>query len=188
VNGIMVNIDTDVLGRSSLKRYATFLVALLWGVGLYAESPCPANVKSIPFRSSQRHQVIVQVSLNHAKAYDFLLDTGTQMTVVDQALAAELHLTTAGDANIAGVSLRGQSRFARIDSIEVGNHVSTNQQILVYDMNRLHNAGFAIRGLLGQDFLSQFDVFIDNTHNVLCIDDTGSMEARAKAPGNPKEE
>lgn len=188
VTGIMTHIDTDVLGRSSLKRYATFFVAVLFGATLFAESPCPANVKSVPFHSSQQHQVIVQVSLNHARPHDFLLDTGTQMTVVDQALATELHITTAGDANIAGVSLQGQSKFARLDSLEVGNHFSTNQLVLVYDMNRLQEAGFAIRGLLGQDFLSQFDVFIDNTHNVLCIDDTGAMEARAKARGNPKGE
>ena len=154
-----------------------------FSAGLYAESPCPANVKSVPFRSTQKHQLIVQVSINHAQPSDFLLDTGTQMTVVDQSLAAELHISMTGKANIAGVSLQGQSKFAQLDSLEVGNHGSTNQRVLVYNMNRLQEAGFAIRGLLGQDFLSRFDVFIDNAHNVLCIDDTGALRAGVKGGG-----
>jgi hypothetical protein len=51
---------------------------------------------------------------------------------------------------------------------------------LVYDMNKIQIARFAIRGLLGDDFLSRFNVFIDNAHSVLCIDDTGAMQARVK--------
>ena len=32
-------------------------------------------------------------------------------------------------------------------------------------------------GLLGEDFLSRFNLFIDRAHGVLCIYDTGTMEA-----------
>jgi tetratricopeptide (TPR) repeat protein len=35
-----------------------------------------------------------------------------------------------------------------------------------------------LRGLLGEDFLSRYDVLIDKTHAVLCIDDTGVMLER----------
>lgn len=173
----MAHTQIDVLRWSLLKQFAFLFLATLFCASLQAESPCPANVKSVPFRSSQKHQVIVKVSINHGQPTDFLLDTGTQMTVVDQSLAAELHIPTKGDANVAGVSVQGHSKFAQIDSLEVGNHVSTNQEVLVYNMSPLQQVGFAIRGLLGQDFLSQFDVFIDNAHSVLCIDDTGALRA-----------
>jgi hypothetical protein len=121
--------------------------------------------------------VVVQVSINHRLPADFLLDTGTQMTVIDQSFAAELRLASTGSANIAGVSLQGPTTFARVDSLALGDHVSANQRVLVYNMRGIRQAGFAIRGLLGQDFLSQFDVFIDNAHNVICIDDTGALRA-----------
>lgn len=42
--------------------------------------------------------MIVAVSINHSGPYNFLLDTGTEMTMVDPALAAELHLNTQGSA------------------------------------------------------------------------------------------
>jgi|SRR5215472_5872559 len=164
-----------------MKKFATLFLAALFSAGLHAETPCPANVKAVPFRNGQQHQMIVEVSINHSGPYYFLLDTGTQMTVVDQALAAELHIATTGNANVAGMSLQGDTKLAHLDTLQVGGHELTNQGVLVYDMKNLQGAGFAIRGLLGDDFLSRFDVLIDHAHSVLCIDDTGAMEARVNS-------
>ena len=122
--------------------------------------------------------MIVGVSINHSGPYDFLLDTGTQMTVVDLTLAADLHLRSSGNANVAGVSFQGPALYAKLDRFEVGDHVATNQAVLVYNMKNVQAAGFALRGLLGEDFLSRYDVLIDKAHNVLCIDDTGAMVER----------
>jgi predicted aspartyl protease len=168
-----------------MKKFAALFFAVLLSAGLRAETPCPANVKAVPFSNSEHNQMIVQVSINHAGPYNFLLDTGTQMTVVDQALAAELHIPTTGNANVAGMSLQGDTKFAQLDTLEVGGHVLNNRGVLVYDMKSLQGAGFAIRGLLGDDFLSRFDVFINRAHSVLCIDDTGAMEASVNSAPQP---
>lgn len=161
-----------------------FLAALLPGF-LRAESGCPANVKAIPFRQISQHQMVVSVSINRSGPYDFLIDTGTQMTVVDLSLAANLHLATRGNANVAGASFQGQAMYAQLDRLEVGDHVSLNQGVVVYNMKKLQDAGFALRGLLGEDFLSRFDVVIDKGHSVLCIDDTGAMLQGMKAENSP---
>jgi hypothetical protein len=78
------------------------------------------------------------------------------------------------------MSLQGQIKFAQLEMLKVGDYASAKQRVLVYDMNKIRIARFAIRGLLGDDFLSRFNVFIDNAHSVLCIDDTGAMQARVK--------
>ena len=153
---------------------ALFLAALIPAT-LYAETGCPANVKAVPFHNINRHEMIVAVSINHSGPYAFLLDTGTQVTVVDQSLAAELNLRSTGKADLAGVSVKGAARFAQLDSLEVGDHLVADQGVLVYDMTSVQEAGFGLRGLLGEDFLSRFDVLINNAHKVLCIDDTGAM-------------
>jgi hypothetical protein len=155
---------------------ALFLAALV-SATLHAETGCPANVKAIPFHNINRHEMILAVSINHAGPFAFLLDTGTQMTVVDQSLAAELNLKSTGKADLAGVSVKGAARFAQIDALEVGDHLVADQGVLVYDMSSVQDAGFGVRGLLGEDFLSRFDVLINNTHKVLCMDDTGAMWA-----------
>ena len=65
--------------------------------------------------------------------------------------------------------------FAQLNTLEVGDHVVKDQGVLVYDMKSIQDAGFGLHGLLGEDFLSRFDVVIDKARNVLCIDDTGMM-------------
>ena len=163
-----------------MRHFAFLFVAALLPGSLWAESGCPANVKPIPFQKINQHQMVVAVSINHTGPYDFLLDTGTQMTVVDLSLAANLHLETTGNANVAGASFQGHAVYARLDRLEVGEHVALNQGVVVYNMKNLQDAGFALRGLLGEDFLSSYDVLIDKEHNLLCIDDTGAMLGELK--------
>ena len=74
--------------------------------------------------------------------------------------------------------------FAQIDTLQVGDHVAANQRVLVYDMKGIQAVGFGIHGLLGEDFLSHFDMFIDRAHNSLCIDDTGAMSDGMKRSGS----
>jgi predicted aspartyl protease len=159
----------------NMRFFASLFLAVLFPMMAGAQSGCPAKVKAIPLRKLNEHQMVVGVQINHSGPYDFLIDTGTQMTVVDQALAADLHLATSGAANVAGVSVQGAARYARLDSLELGDHAAANQGVVVYNMKSVQGAGFALRGLLGEDFLSRYDVLIDRTHSVLCIDDTGAM-------------
>ena len=161
----------------TMRRLPALFLAALIPATIHAETGCPANVKAIPFHNINRHEMILAVSINHAGPFAFLLDTGTQMTVVDQSLAAELNLKSTGKADLAGVSLKGAARFAQINALEVGDHLVADQGVLVYDMSSVQEAGFGVRGLLGEDFLSRYDVLINNTHKVLCIDDTGAMRS-----------
>jgi hypothetical protein len=78
------------------------------------------------------------------------------------------------------MSFQGQIKFTQLGVLKLGEYASTNQRVLVYDMNKIQRAKFAIRGLLGQDFLSRFNLFIDNARGVLCIDDSGAMEASVR--------
>jgi hypothetical protein len=160
-----------------MRQLALLVFAAVATAAISAGAQCPARVKAIPFRNVNRHQIVVGVSINHSAPYDFLLDTGTQMTVVDRAVADDLHINTTGAANVAGVSFRGDANFAQIDMLVVGDRAVLNQGVLVYDMSNVQAAGFAIHGLLGEDFLSQFNVFIDNAHHVLCLDSAPVMQA-----------
>lgn len=163
-----------------MRHFAFLFLAAIFPIGLQAQVGCPADVKAIPLHWLNQHQMIVGVSINHSGPYDFLLDTGTQMTVVDLTLAADLHLRSRGNAKVAGVSFQGPALYSKLDQFEVGDHVATNQPVLVYDMKNVQAEGFALRGLLGEDFLSHYDVLIDKAHNVLCIDDTGAMVENMK--------
>jgi hypothetical protein len=126
--------------------------------------------------------MIVAISVNHSGPYNFLLDTGTQMTMIDPSLAAELHLNTQGSAVVAGVAFQAAASFAQLDLLEAGSHAVANQKVLVFDIKNPESIDLHFRGVLGEDFLGQFDVVIDNAHNLLCLDDSAAMRADVKGP------
>jgi hypothetical protein len=162
---------------TSLKWFASLVFTTTMVTVLGAETRCPGNVASLPFRLVNRHQMIVAVSVNRSGPYAFLLDTGMQITAVDPSVAAELHLEPRGVAVVAGAGSRESASYAQVDLLEAGSQSVSNQRVLVYDVQNLH-----IQGILGEDFLEHFDVLIDNGHNLLCLDSSGAMRAKVKGP------
>jgi hypothetical protein len=129
--------------------------------------------------------MIVAVSVNHSGPYNFLLDTGTQITMVDPSLATELHLNTQDSAVVAGVGFHAAASFAQVDLLEAGSHALANQKVLVFDFQNPRSVDLHFRGVLGEDFLGQFDILIDNAHSLLCLDDSSAMAAEVKGPHIP---
>jgi hypothetical protein len=170
---------------TGFKVLASIVLAATTVSTLSAETHCPGNVASLPSRTVNRHQMIVPISINHTGPFSFLLDTGTQMTMVDPALAAALHLEATGKAEVASVGMQASASFARIDLVEAGSHSVANQKVLVYDLANLQATGLNIQGVLGEDFLEQFDMLIDNGHSLLCLDDSAAMRTGVKGSRIP---
>jgi hypothetical protein len=124
--------------------------------------------------------MIVPVSVNHSGPYLFLLDTGMQITSIDQSLAVDLHLEAQGAAVVAGAGSRQAASVAQLDLLEAGSHAVPNTRVLVYDLQKLH-----VQGILGEDFLEHFDMLIDNAHRLLCLDNLAAMRARVNGPHIP---
>ncbi len=164
-----------------LKRFASLVLAAAAVTTLSAETRCPGNVASVPLKIINGHQIFLAVSINHSGPYRFLLDTGSQITLIDPSLAAELHLNAWGSANVinAAGSLTSAS-YAQVDLLEAGPHAVTNQTVLVDDLQRVNSTIHPIQGVLGEDFLGRFDMLIDNAHSVLCLDDSAKMRASVK--------
>jgi len=122
----------------------------------------------------------VPVAINHTGPYDFLVDTGAQVTTVDPALAAELHLRIEGTTGFVGVGFRTHPSFAHLDILEAGSHAVANPLVIVQNLEHLQAADPHIRGILGGDFLGHFDVLLDYAHNMLCLDDAKAMQPEVK--------
>ena len=165
---------------TSFKLFATLVLTATAVSTLTAETHCPGNAASLPLQIVNRHQMIVSVSVNHAGPFNFLLDTGTQMTMLDPTLAATLKLATSGTAEVASAGMSATATFAQVELIEAGSRSAANQKVLVYDLKNLQATGLDIQGVLGEDFLEQFDMLIDNAHSVLCLDAAGTMQSDVK--------
>jgi hypothetical protein len=171
-----------------MKIFQWFAVSVLVATivpALAAETHCPGNVASVPFRLVNRHWIVLALSIDHKGPYNFLLDSGAQITMIDPSLATALHLDTRDRAVITGVG-SGQSAFyAQLDLVEAGTHSVANQKVLVHDLQNLHATDLQLQGILGEDFLEQFDLLIDNAHRQVCLDDSGAMRAEVKGPHIP---
>jgi hypothetical protein len=167
---------------TTFKWFASLVLATTIVPALLAETHCPGNVASVPLRLVNRYQTVLAVSINHFGPYEFLLDTGTQITMIDPSLAVELHLDTTGAAVVRGVGFHESASFTRLDLIEAGSHALANQKVLVYGLLNLRSVDPHVRGILGEDFLEHFDMLIDYAHKLLCFDDSAVMRAEIKGP------
>jgi hypothetical protein len=170
---------------ATFQWFASFVLATVIVPALAAETHCPGNVASVPFRFVNRHLIVLAVSINHTGPYDFLLDSGTQITMIDPSLAAALHLDTHGMALVAGLGSGQSATYAQLDLVEAGSHAVAKQTVLVYNLQTFHAGSHLLQGILGEDFLESFDLLIDNAHHLLCLDDSGSMRSEVKGPHIP---
>jgi Aspartyl protease len=170
---------------TNFKSFASLVLAATIVPALPAETHCPGNVASLPFRLVNRDLILLAVSINHTGPYNFQLDTGTQITMIDPSLATGLHLQTQGAAIVAGAGSRQSASIAKLDLLEAGSRSVANQRVVVYDLQNLQSADLHIQGILGEDFLEHFDMLIDNAHSLLCLDDTGAMRAAVKGTHIP---
>src|SRR5580658_8023604 len=146
-----------------------------------AEPHCPGNVDSLPMRLIQHSQIVVQVTINHTGPYDFMVDTGAQVTTVDPALAAELHLKTKGIAGVVGVGVYARASLTQLDSVEAGSHAVEKVLAVIQNLGQIQLADHRVRGVLAGNFLEHFDLLIDYSHEIVCLDD--SMQMRSKVNG-----
>jgi len=132
---------------TNLKWLASFVLAVNMVPALLAETHCPGNVESVPFRLVNRYQMVVPVFVNRSGPYNFLLDTGTQITMLDPSLVAKLHLTTQGAAVVASVGSHASASYAQLDVIAVGSHSWVNHMVLAYDLKNLQATSLDVDGV-----------------------------------------
>jgi hypothetical protein len=164
----------------NFKAFAWFVLAATVVSTLDAETRCPGNVASVPLRLVNGYQMIVAVSVNHSVPYDFLLDTGTQFSMIDPTLASELHVKAQRSIPVAGTGFQSTASSVQLDYLAIGSHSVANVEAVVYNLQNLRSHDPNVRGILGEDFLQHFDMLIDNTHLQLCLDDSGAMRANVK--------
>src|SRR5262249_10188100 len=148
--------------------------------GLYAEAHCPGNVASIRPRFVERSIVVVPVMLNGSGPYDFVLDTGAQITTIDPRLASELRLSLQGSPKVTGAGFSTRASFAQPEWLQAGDHVLKNPLLLVHPLGQIQVSDPRVRGILGENFLERFDLLIDYANGVVCLDDTKQMQQKVK--------
>jgi hypothetical protein len=152
---------------------------------LFAEPHCPGNIANITPKFVQLALIVIPVKINHAGPYDFMVDTGSQITAIDPTLAVELDLKPQGKVGLVTVAGHLQASVAALDTLEAGSHVIANPFVVIQDLGMIQAADRRIRGVLGENFLAHFDLFIDYQHKLLCLDETKTMQRNVRGEHIP---
>ena len=166
--------QSSICGTLSLLFAFTFVIAT---DSSRAVARCPAGVANLNPRLVAGAWVVIPVKVNQSGPYDFLVDTGAQITVIDPALASGLGIKLQGTARLVSVSDVSPASIGILDSIEAGSNIVEKPYIVVQDLKEIQKAAPDIRGVLGLNFLSHFDMLIDYRHNLLCLDASTGMQA-----------
>src|SRR4051794_33767377 len=86
----------------------------------FAGAHCPGSIVGVHMRHIAGSLIVVPVEINHTGPYDFILDTGSQINMLDPRLASELHLRAEGTAGVDGVGFHSKTAYAHLDLIEIG--------------------------------------------------------------------
>jgi len=112
--------------------------------------------------------------------YDFVVDTGAQITTIDPRLAEELRPKPLGATHVTGVGTYSRAEYAQLGSLELGRYSVKDPLVLVQNLGQVQQADPRIRGILGENFLEHFDLLIDYEHRLLCLDDTKQLQGAIK--------
>lgn len=126
----------------------------------HSATASPAGGARIPVVRRLHGTPVVRVTFNGAKSYDMILDTGASRTLITRQMADELGIVEtermlAATASAAEVSFG----LGRVRSISMGQVTLQNARVGIGDAVDI--------GLLGNDFLSGYDVTIRDRDNVV---------------------
>jgi hypothetical protein len=111
------------------------------------------------------------VTINGSGPYDFMVDTGSQLTVIDPALASQLRLEPEGSTGLTAVSSSLRAQLVMPETVEAASHSVSRLLVAVSSLGQIQATHTNFRGILGETFLAHFDLLIDYGHKILCIDD-----------------
>ena len=129
-----------------------------------SSKPVEKGSAKIPFTPGS--PVLVDAKINGAGPVTLILDTGADRTLIGSAALSKLGISTenATRALIKGVTGTSDASALWINSVEVGEAKVGPLLIIVHDAD-LKGAD----GLLGRDFLANFNVTIDPKEQVVTL-------------------
>ena len=160
----------------SRPKILLFALSILPPSLAFGKAQCPSGILPVRYHSLDRFQMGVPVMINGSGPYEFMVDTGAQITIIDPSLAAELHLQSAGFTTVASGTIRAAAELVTLHVIELGPYTVRRPLVAIVSLGNLQALNPGMRGILGGNVLVNFNLLIDREHKLLCLDQTGQMQ------------
>jgi len=143
-----------------------FICCVASAVALPA-SPDPNSNTTLSVRTLSGYLMVVSVSINDRGPFDFLVDTGTNTTLIAPELAMELGLTPKDKLQLASLASSATVPRYYLQTFRVGPASIANLETLAVPLPQLAALDRKIRGVLGMNFLLHYSFRLDYEHHAL---------------------
>jgi hypothetical protein len=148
-------------------------------IGVAVTAAC-RNLQAEPevhFRLVDGNLIVIPLTSGNGGSFDFVLDTGTDTTVIDPAIASKLSFVPENQIEV--VSLVGGHSVSRgfIPTLSVGHSRVGDLQVLLQKLPELRRLDSHIAGILGQNFLSHFNYILDYRRQVVRFESENEVQA-----------
>lgn len=129
--------------------------------------------------------MVAPVLVNSKGPFDFVIDTGTNTTLVDPELAAQTGLEPAGTKLLT--ALTGKTVVPRyvLERLQIGSESYARVEALAQPMPALRNLDAKVRGILGFDVLRRSPFRLDYAHKQIDVydaDESPSIVGGTRVP------
>src|SRR3954470_5476515 len=111
--------EADMKLPSLCSFHCVFLATAfsVTSISAQAETHCPGNVASLRPRMVAGALLVIPVKINQSGPFDFMVDTGSQLNVIDPALAAQLSLKSQGAVGLLATAAYSQASVGVLESL-----------------------------------------------------------------------
>ncbi len=125
----------------------------------------------VPFNFENRH-IMVSGQVNGSPAIWFLVDTGAEVSIINEARSSWFGIHPYGKSKTTGGGGATDSRFGFPANFDIAGIELKNQHVVLLDLSGLESVyGMQMGGILGYDFLSRFVTEIDYEKSTLALHD-----------------
>jgi predicted aspartyl protease len=140
-------------------------------------APNPELTSTVHSRTIQGFLMVAGVSINGQGPYNFLIDTGTNTTLIDPELAAELAMKPVDRMSLRTVTDSQAAVRYFADTVVLGSASIAHLETLATPLPELQKLDHTIRGVLGMNFLLHFSFELDYEHHRFHIFDAADSTA-----------
>jgi predicted aspartyl protease len=154
---------------------AALLLALLCLARTITAQP-RAEAVELKMRVTSSSLIVVPVFVNGIGPFEFVLDTGTTMTMVDEQVATQAGLEKRSRTTVVSV----QSGETAMETAEAASLMLEGEEVRAVRVGvvpRLDAIPVKVHGVLGEDYLRRFDVLLDYGRGRMTLMTAGNSAA-----------
>lgn len=149
------------------KRLALSFLLLSCAAAAQPSTPASAPDSTLPARMLRGYLMIVGVMIDDHGPFDFVVDTGTNATLLDPQLAHELGLQAKDRLQLESLSNSTSVPRYFLPKLKVGPAIISNSEALAVKLTPLNALDRKIRGILGMNVLLHFSFRLDFDRSII---------------------